>query len=236
MLFRSCSSPVQNLDERKELLLLLTAHLAALFGGPNGGGGFSPAMTGVITSKSVNGVSLGSSGMFPGVSGTQAWYMTTKYGQAYWMKVRAYRLFYYAPGFQRLMISPFTNWPWTVGGLPGMAWGSCCKPCLPCGPPKPPEPPEPPRPETIWVDSASIAGDGLTVDTAFSVRTVSGEDYDDGNGFSPIEIATPDTLYVDGISIVNDGLTPVTPLAVKLVAGPVYNGSRVVAIDRKSVV
>ena len=230
-----CSSPVQNLDERKELLLLLTAHFAALLGGPQGGGGFSPAMTGAITSKSVNGVSIGSSGIFPGVSGTQAYYMLTRYGQAYWYKIRAYRLFYYQPGFQRLMIAPFTSWPWTVGGMPGLFFGGGCGPCFPCGPPKPPEPPVPPCPDTIWVDSFSISGDGLSAATAFAVRTVAGEDYENGNGFAPIEIATPQTLYVDGISIVNDGLTPVTPLTVKIVAGAVYNSSRAIAVPLQRV-
>jgi hypothetical protein len=71
-------------------------------------------MGGVYTSKSVNGVSLGSSGPFS-VTGTQQWYMLTRYGQEYLFKTRALRQFQYIPGPQRF---PNQYWPYYPYG-----WG-----------------------------------------------------------------------------------------------------------------
>jgi hypothetical protein len=102
------SSPVDDPEQRRMLLELLTAHIAALFGGPGGGPGYGVQMGGVYTSKSVNGVSLGSSGPFS-VTGTQQWYMLTRYGQEYWFKTRALRQFQYIPGPQRF---PNQYWPY----------------------------------------------------------------------------------------------------------------------------
>lgn len=91
------TSEVDDLPTRKILLNLLTAHLAQLFAGPGGGAG---GMVGRINSKSVNGVSLSAEGI-PGVSGTQAWYLMTRYGTDFWRATAAYRQFIYVPGPER---------------------------------------------------------------------------------------------------------------------------------------
>jgi hypothetical protein len=101
LIFRNdWSSPEQDLDTRAYLLGLLTAHIAALFAGspgsPNGMYG-SGSMVGRISSKSVNGVSVSSEG-FPGVNGTQAWYLSTQYGALFWKMTAAYRTMHYVPG------------------------------------------------------------------------------------------------------------------------------------------
>jgi hypothetical protein len=114
MLFRNdATSSEQDPVIRREILDLLTAHCAVLFAPPpvGRGGGGSSALGGVLTSKSVNGVSVGSSGVFPGMSGTQAWYMLSSYGQKAWMMTRAYRTFHYLPGPQRFPSSNNPIWP-----------------------------------------------------------------------------------------------------------------------------
>lgn len=101
LIFRNdWTSPEQDLPTRAYLLGLLTAHIAALFAGPGGGpGGFGAgnSMVGRINSKSVNGVSVSADG-FPGVNGTQSWYLTTQYGALYWKATAAYRTMHYFPG------------------------------------------------------------------------------------------------------------------------------------------
>lgn len=88
------SSLVTDLIERKQLLYLLTAHSAALGSGVNG----QPAspLVGRINSATQGSVSVsvdaGAS------SGSQAWFMQTKYGAAYWNATRKYRTFRYVPG------------------------------------------------------------------------------------------------------------------------------------------
>lgn len=179
------TSLIQDPEERKDILLLLTAHIASLFGGPQGGGGFSPTMTGVITSKSVNGVSLGSSGMFPGVSGTQAWYQTSKYGQLAWMKLRAWRSFYYISGPQRDLISPWTSWPWKIGGIGGWDYGGMgaggAIVSIP-GPQGPPGRPGEPGPSGVVADQVSIVGRGNVRDPIRVAVVDSGEYDEDGSG------------------------------------------------------
>jgi hypothetical protein len=110
VLFRNDpSSPEQDLVTRGALLNMLTAHLLASFGGPGGGAG----LVGRINSKSVNGVSVSAEGF--GVTGTQGWYLTTKYGALFWRATAAYRTFRYIPGPQRF---PSGN-GWT-NGIPGI--------------------------------------------------------------------------------------------------------------------
>jgi hypothetical protein len=93
VIFRNdSSSPAQELSLRRVLLNMLTAHLASMFAGPGGAGG----LVGRINSKSVNGVSVGAEGF--GVQGTQAWYLTTRYGAEFWRATAAYRTFRYIPG------------------------------------------------------------------------------------------------------------------------------------------
>jgi hypothetical protein len=168
------SSPVQDLCEREEILMLLTAHICALLGGPNGGGGFGPQITSTLTSKSVNGVSLSGGGLAGGVNGTQAWYHLTRYGQLAWMKLRAYRLFHYVPGGQRTMTNPFSSWPWVVGWHPagcgqwsgsGRRWFLSILPIVtgPTGPAGPPGDPGKDGKGGV-VDQVSITGEGTDAD------------------------------------------------------------------------
>ena len=182
------TSPITDPAEREEILLLLTAHIAALFGGPMGGGGYGPQITSTISSKSVDGVSLSSGGMFGGVNGTQAWYQLTRYGQLAWMKLRAYRLFHYVPGGQRTLTHPWSSWPWVVGWYPSMmgpggGWLNRSTMPIP-GPPGPPGPPgdpgepgpagpqgEPGEHAEVAVDGTSIVGTGQTT-APLSVRQV----------------------------------------------------------------
>ena len=101
LIFRNdWTSPEPNLNTRAYLLGLLTAHIATLFAGPPGSpGGMwgGSGMVGRINSKSVNGVSVSADG-FPGVTGTQGWYLTTQYGALYWKMTAAYRTMHYVPG------------------------------------------------------------------------------------------------------------------------------------------
>jgi hypothetical protein len=104
------TSPEPDLTVRAYLLGLLTAHIAVLFAGPPGspGGMYAGStMVGRINSKSVNGVSVGAEG-FPGVNGTQAWYLQSQYGALFWKLTAAYRTMHYFPGPQRF---PRSNWP-----------------------------------------------------------------------------------------------------------------------------
>jgi hypothetical protein len=110
LIFRNdFTSPEPDVRIRQVLLQCLTAHIAALFGGPNGGGGFGLALTGTVSSKSVGSVSL-SAGGWPGVQGTQAWYLQTAYGAEFWRKTAAYRLFKYVSGPTR-----FPPYSWSPG-------------------------------------------------------------------------------------------------------------------------
>jgi hypothetical protein len=118
LIFRNdCTSPEWDLDKRREILDLLTAHCAMLFAPPpiGRGGGGANALGGVLTNKSVDGVSVGSSGLFPGVNGTQAWYLTTQYGQKAWRLMAAYRTFHYVQGPQRYPYPPNRTWPPSYG-------------------------------------------------------------------------------------------------------------------------
>jgi hypothetical protein len=125
MLFANdCYSCIDNPDQRRDVLNLLTAHVATLFAPPPIGRGGSPtALVGALTNKSVGGVSVGSTGLFPGVSGTQAWYLQTPYGAKFWMLTRACRLFHYVQGPQRYPYPPGQIWPpnWGVP-WPSNSW------------------------------------------------------------------------------------------------------------------
>jgi hypothetical protein len=105
------SSPVQDIPTRTILLYMLMAHLAATFAGP----GSTTGMVGRINSKSVNGVSVSSEGF--GVTGTQAWFLTTRYGANYWRATAGLRTMRYVPGPQRSFELPFRGigriFPWS---------------------------------------------------------------------------------------------------------------------------
>lgn len=113
LLFRNdATSPVPDPTQRREILDLLTAHCAALFAPPPMGRGGSAgygALAGVITSKSVNGVSVGSSGLLPGFTGNKAWFAQTQYGLKYLSLTAGWRQFHYVPGpYPRF---PPSHWP-----------------------------------------------------------------------------------------------------------------------------
>lgn len=85
------ASPVTDLARRAALLGLLTAHLAALYSGV--GGEKPSAVVGRVTQVTQGSVSV-SVDAGP-VGGSQAWFMTTKYGAAYWQATAPYRRFRY---------------------------------------------------------------------------------------------------------------------------------------------
>lgn len=80
------SSPVTDVNMRLMLLNMLVAHLAVLNNSTNG-------LVGRINSASEGSVSV-SADMGP-VTNSQAWYVQTKYGAAYWNATRSYRTFRY---------------------------------------------------------------------------------------------------------------------------------------------
>jgi hypothetical protein len=78
-------------------------------------------MVGRINSKSVNGVSISADG-FPGVNGTQGWYLTTKYGIDYWKITAAFRTFRYVPGPTRFPQGGYGWGPFPYYGAGGPYW------------------------------------------------------------------------------------------------------------------
>lgn len=92
ILDNTACSPVVNLTIRANLLNLLVAHIAQLFG-PSA----SP-LVGRISNASEGSVSVGTD------MGTQppgaAWYMQTQYGALYWTATAPYRTARYRPGPQ----------------------------------------------------------------------------------------------------------------------------------------
>jgi hypothetical protein len=115
------SSPEQDEGQRRVILDVLTAHMAALFALPPIGRGGIGAMVGVTTSKSVNGVSVGNSGLLPGFTGTRAWLAMTQYGLKYLALTAGYRAFHYVQGPQRYPYPPNRVWP-PYGYMPYWPW------------------------------------------------------------------------------------------------------------------
>lgn len=87
------------------LLNMLTAHIAWLnaprdaSGAPSSNGTVpGPAVLGRVNSASEGSVSVGiDNGDATAASPSQAWYMTTPYGQAYWAATAPYRTMRYSP-------------------------------------------------------------------------------------------------------------------------------------------
>lgn len=88
------SSRVKDLQQRAMLLNMLTAHIAKLNAGSNGEA--ATELVGRISSATQGSVSV-SADMGP-VSDTEAWYLQTKYGAAYWNATAPYRTMQYVPG------------------------------------------------------------------------------------------------------------------------------------------
>lgn len=88
------SSIVTDVVLRSMLLNMLTAHIAMLNSGANGQA--ASALVGRINSASEGSVSV-SVDMGP-VSGSSAWFMTTRYGAAAYQAMARFRTFRYLPG------------------------------------------------------------------------------------------------------------------------------------------
>lgn len=85
-------SPVQNLTRRALLLNMLTAHIAWINGKLNGGG--QPLPVGRTSSATEGSVSVSLEYMQPG---TQAWFVQSQYGAAFWQATTSLRGFRYRP-------------------------------------------------------------------------------------------------------------------------------------------
>lgn len=93
----SDASPVQDIPTRTMLLYMLTAHIAQIgFGSSQQP--VSP-LVGRINSATQGSVTVSVEG--PGKAGSQAWYMQTRYGAAYWSATARYRVARYVPGCRR---------------------------------------------------------------------------------------------------------------------------------------
>lgn len=87
-------SRVQDLAQRTVLLNMLTAHIAKLNSGSNGEE--ASELVGRISSATQGSVSV-SADMGP-VTDTEAWYLQTRYGAAYWQATASFRTMQYVPG------------------------------------------------------------------------------------------------------------------------------------------
>ncbi len=99
ILNNTCSSRVQNANERDTLLQLLVAHITFLMAGSNDGAGNitpAPGITGRINTATEGSVSVGAE--FGGNGGpTQDWYTSTQWGSMYWLATSKYRTALYIP-------------------------------------------------------------------------------------------------------------------------------------------
>jgi len=89
-------SYVTDLGVRRRLLFLVTAHLAALYSGV-GGQPASP-LVGRVTNATEGSVSVGVDA--GPVTASQAWWMQTKYGAAFWQASLRFRTMRYVPAPQ----------------------------------------------------------------------------------------------------------------------------------------
>jgi hypothetical protein len=84
------SSPVVNVTQRLTLLNMIVAHLSTLNSANNSG------LVGRVSGATQGSVSV-TADMGP-VTNSQAWYLQTKYGAAYWAATRPFRTFRYRVG------------------------------------------------------------------------------------------------------------------------------------------
>jgi hypothetical protein len=94
------SGPVGDQARQSLLMNMLTAHIASINFGVNGEAP-SP-LVGRVSSATQGSVSV--SADMPAVPGTAAWFMTTKYGAAFWAATAAYRTAHYRPGPRRFFL------------------------------------------------------------------------------------------------------------------------------------
>jgi hypothetical protein len=98
-------SRVQQIEHRRPLLYLLTAHLAKIYLGTNGE---PPAgLVGRINQAHEGSVSVGAD--MGNVPFTAAWFMQTKYGAEFWQASARWRQMRYIPGRSRAAPGP-TFW------------------------------------------------------------------------------------------------------------------------------
>lgn len=86
------NSIVQDIPTRTILLNMLTAHVAYLGGALTADG--QPKPVGRVSNASEGSVSVGLEYMTPG---SQAWFVQTQYGAAFWQATLIYRRFRYKP-------------------------------------------------------------------------------------------------------------------------------------------
>jgi hypothetical protein len=101
------SGPVNDAAFQTNLINMVVAHLAALFGPQPGGQPPSP-LVGRINSASEGSVSVGTDWPSKEVTSSEAWWIQTRYGALYWTATAIFRTFRYVPGRQRR----FDPWPW----------------------------------------------------------------------------------------------------------------------------
>lgn len=100
-------SPVSDVATRKVLLYLLTAHICALNYGENGQapspivGRISHATEGSVTVQADYSTA---------VTGSQAWYIQTRYGAEYWEMTASFRVGKYVPGCSGPPFRVFLPW------------------------------------------------------------------------------------------------------------------------------
>lgn len=82
----SATSVVTNLTTRKQLLYLLTAHLAFIFSGKNGQG--APGLVGRVANAAEGSVNVGAE--MPSAP-SAAWFNQSPYGAAFWQATLRYR-------------------------------------------------------------------------------------------------------------------------------------------------
>jgi hypothetical protein len=91
VLNNSCCSRVQDATVREQLLNLLVAHIASIFGGPNG----TPSgLVGVVTSATEGSVSV-SAELASHIPFTAAYFAQTQYGLLFWQATAPWRQFVY---------------------------------------------------------------------------------------------------------------------------------------------
>lgn len=102
----TAKSLVQDLEERKALLYLLTAHISAINYGENGQGPRS--LVGRIGSATEGSVSV--SAQYDAPAGSAQWYLQTAYGAQYWEATAKYRVGRYRPGPTGIAIPVTIPW------------------------------------------------------------------------------------------------------------------------------
>ncbi|MCC8963767.1 DUF4054 domain-containing protein [Bradyrhizobium sp. Pear76] len=96
--------PVCDPTIQLNLLNMLTAHVAALFGPPVAGAQPS-TIVGRISSASEGSVSV-QAAYSNNVSQQMAWFIQTKYGAMYWTAAAPFRTMRYVPSFRRGVVGP----------------------------------------------------------------------------------------------------------------------------------